>query len=150
MQGPDIRIRKAQQADADALVLCIDAAYAQYTSRISDLPPVSEGCDEEITKDRVWAAVEDGQVVGGVFLIPQDGFMKLANVAVHPDHDGKGIGRALVAHAENEAKRQGYDEMRLNTHVAMPENVALYTHLGWEEISRNGNTVSMRKIIKGA
>lgn len=145
-----LRIRKAQQADAVALVLCIDAAYARYASRISDLPPVSEGCDEEIAKDRVWIAVEEGQVIGGVFLVPQEGFMKLANVVVHPDHGGKGIGRALIAFSESEAKRLGYDEMRLNTHVAMPENVALYIHLGWEEVSRSGNTVSMRKPVKAA
>lgn len=111
---------------------------------------MSEGCDEEIAKKRVWVAVEDGQVIGGVFLVPQDGFMKLANVAVHPDHGGKGIGRALIADAESEAKRLGYDEMRLSTHVAMPENVALYTHLGWEEVCRSGNTVSMRKSFKDA
>ncbi len=141
------RIRKAQLGDAVALVSCIDAAYAQYADRISDLPPVSAGCAEEIAKNRVWVAVEDDEVIGGLFLAPQDGFIKLANVAVHPDHGGKGLGRELIALAESEAKKQGYGEMRLNTHVEMPENVKLYYRLGWREVSRDGNTVSMRKFL---
>ena len=74
--------------------------------------------------------------------------MKLANLAVHPNHGGKGIGRKLTELSELEAKRQGYDEMRLNTHIAMPENVQLYEHLGWEEVSRSSNTVSMRKLLQ--
>ncbi len=141
------RIRKARLADADALASCIDAAYAQYAGRISDLPPVSDGCAEEIAKNQVWVAVKDGEIVAGLFLVPQVAAMKLANVAVHPDHGGKGLGRELIVLSESEARKQGYREMRLNTHIAMPENVSLYTRLGWEEVSRDGNTVSMRKIL---
>ncbi len=73
--------------------------------------------------------------------------MRLANVAVHPDHKGAGLGRALMALAETEALDQGYREMRLTTHVDMPENVQLYAHLGWEQDYRRGNKVSMRKTI---
>jgi GNAT superfamily N-acetyltransferase len=141
------RIRRAQLADADALASCVDAAYAQYANRIKDLPLVSAGCAEAIAKDQVWVAVEDDEITGGLFLVAQDGFMKLANVAVHPDHSGKGLGRELINLSESEAKKQEYSEMRLNTHVAMPENLQLYIHLGWEEFARNGNTVSMRKFL---
>ena len=55
------------------------------------------------------------------------------------------MGRKLIELAEAEARRQGVDEMRLNTHVDMPENVRLYEHLGWVEVSRSTNTVSMTK-----
>jgi hypothetical protein len=40
--------------------------------------------------------------------------------------------------------------MRLNTHVEMPENERLYSRLGSKEIAREGNTVFMIKLIKGA
>ena len=144
------RIRKAQIADADALASCIDAAYERYVDRISDLPPVSEGCAEDIANHQVWVAIENNKIVGGIFLVPQRETMKLANLAVHPDHAGKGLGRELIALAEREAKKQGFGELQLNTHVAMPENVRFYAHLGWEEISRDGNTVSMRKRFNNA
>lgn len=142
-------IREAVSSDAEPLAACIRSAYAPYTDRISDLPDVADGLDHAITNDQVWVAVERGVVVAGLVLVARDGAMKLANVAVHPDHGGKGLGRTLIDLAEREARRQGFEEMRLNTHVAMPENVRLYTHLGWEEVSRSGNTVSMRKFLPG-
>lgn len=142
-----IQIRRALPSDAAGLAACIDAAYAKYQSRILDMPAVSEGCAEEITNNQVWVATMDGAIVGGLFLIANDDFMKLANLAVHPNHGGKGIGGQLMQLAEKTAIEQGYSEMRLNTHVAMPENVELYKHLGWSETARGGNTVSMSKML---
>ena len=140
-------IRRAEGRDADALSICIDAAYAEYAARIADLPPVSADCAGEIAKFQVWVAEAANDVVGGLVLVPQDGFMRLANVAVHPDHQGTGLGRAFMALAEAEASDQGYREMRLNTHVDIPENVQLYTHLRWEQTGRDGNTISMKKML---
>ena len=114
------------------------------------MPLVSSGIAEEITQNQVWVVTEDDEIIAGLFLIPKDGFMKLANLAVRPSHGDKGIGRKLTELSESEARRQGYNEMRLNTHVAMPENVQLYEHLGWEEVSRSDNTVSMRKYLQDA
>lgn len=141
-------IRPAILPDAEALASCIDAAYAKYAHRLSDMPSVSDGCAEDILNLQVWVALRGDVVIAGLFLAPQDGFMKLANLAVHPNHAGKGIGRRLIELAEGEAKRQGFGEMRLNTHVGMPENIKLYSYLGWVETSRRGNTVSMRKQLR--
>ncbi len=140
-------MRRAEQRDADALSTCIDAAYAQYAAHITDLPPVSADCAEEIEKYQVWVAEIENDVVGGLVMIPEEDFMLLANVAVHPDHQGSGLGRALIALAESESLDQGYRELRLNTHVDMPENVPLYEHLGWEQDHQHGNKVSMKKMI---
>jgi len=140
-------IRPAQATDASALAACIDAAYAQYAERISDMPTVSDGCAEDIANNQVWVAVQGDEVVAGLVLIASDGLMKLANLAVHPDHGGKGLGRKLIELSERETIRQGYAEMRLNTHVDMPENVRLYQYLGWAEVSRSGSTVSMEKYL---
>lgn len=152
MDGNDLTsrnsvIRPAQATDANALTACIDAAYAQYAERISDMPSVSDGCAEDIANNQVWVAVQSDKVIAGLVLVAGDGFLKLANLAVHPDHGGKGLGRKLIELSEREAKRQGCAEMRLNTHVDMPENVRLYEHLGWAEVSRSGNTVSMKKYL---
>ena len=143
----DWTIRRAELSDAGALSASIDAAYSQYAARITDLPPVSADCAEEIAKYQVWVAEIDTGIVGGLVMIPEEGFMRLANVAVHPDHVGAGLGRTLIALAETEAADQGYREMRLTTHVDMPENIRLYRHLGWEEGRRQGNKVLMKKVI---
>ena len=140
-------IRKAEQRDATALATCIDAAYADYAARIADLPPVSAGCAEAIARHHVWVAEIDIKLVGGLEMVPGDGFMRLANLAVHPDHEGVGLSRALLARAEAEASDQGYRKLRLPTHVGMPEKVRLYAHLGWQGGRRQGNEVSMKKAI---
>ncbi|MBO9434328.1 GNAT family N-acetyltransferase [Ruegeria sp. R13_0] len=140
-------IRPAQAADANALATCIDAAYGKYAERISDLPAVSDGCAQDIADNQFWVVVQSNEIIAGLVLVAGDGFMKLANLAVHPDHVGEGLGRKLIELSEREAKRQRFSEMRLNTHVDMPENVRLYQHLGWAEVSRSGNTVSMRKHV---
>ncbi len=136
-------------ADAEALVSCIDSAYAKYSNSIPAMPLVSYGIAEEITQNQVWVVAEEDEIIAGLFLVPKDGFMKLANLVVHPNHSGKGIGRKLTELAESEAGRQGFNEMRLNTHIAMPENVQLYEYLGWEKFSQTGSTISMRKLISG-
>lgn len=147
MSHPNYTIRRAQPADADPLAACIDAAYAMYRRRISDLPPVSEGCAEDIANHRVWVAARDGEIAGGLVLVLEDRVAKLANVAVHPGHAGQGLGRAFIAQAEAEAERSGCTEIRLNTHIDMPENLRFYSRLGWKEVSRHGTTVSMLKLL---
>ncbi len=145
MNIPDIR--RAEMTDAASLKACIDAAYLKYAQHIADLPPVSEGCADDIAMHQVWVSTQADIVIAGMILIPGDGFLKLANLAVHPVHAGKGIGRAMLELADQEAKQQGLSEMRLSTHTQMPENVQMYRHMGWEEIDRHGNTVSMRKSL---
>lgn len=149
MSGADKNwlLRKATAGDADALAACIDAAYAPYAERIDDLPPVSADIANEIDRYQVWVADIAGDIAGGVVLIPEDGFMMLANVAVHPQRTGMGLGRALIAHAEAEAKSQGFGELRLSTHRDMPENLRLYQHLGWERTGTHANKIAMRKVI---
>ena len=140
-------IRRAEHRDADALSACMDAAYADHAARIADLPPVSADCAGEIARFQVWVAETADGIIGGLVLVPGDGFMQLANVAVHPDHKGAGLGRALMARAEAEALEQGYRELRLTTHVDMPENLEIYAHLGWQQAGRRGNKIAMTKTI---
>ncbi|NNE82688.1 MAG: GNAT family N-acetyltransferase [Alphaproteobacteria bacterium] len=144
-----LRLRRAEQSDAGGLAACIDAAYARYAARLPDLPDVSADIAEEIAQHQVWVAEIDGTIIGGLVIIPQPGFMQLANVAVHPNHAGAGLGRALLELAETESLDQGYRELRLTTHLDMPNNVRLYEHLGWRETQREGNKVSMKKLIGG-
>ncbi len=139
------RVRSAEADDAVALAACIDAAYAGYRARINDLPQVSEGIADEIATNLVWVAELDRRIVGGLILVPRHDHAVLANLAVHPDASGMGIGRALIEHAEGMCRTLKKAELRLSTHVAMPENVDLYQHLGWEETGRSGNKVQMTK-----
>ena len=58
----------------------------------------------------------------------------LASVA--PWAQGRGHGRYLLDLAEDHARRQGYDTLRLYTHVTMVENIAIYLGRGYRETHR--------------
>jgi GNAT superfamily N-acetyltransferase len=73
---------------------------------------------------------------GLIVLLPQDGHLLLDNIAVDPAHHGEGLGRALLAFADAEARRLGLHELRLYTHEKMVENILLYARIGWQETGR--------------
>lgn len=125
----------------------MQAAYADAAARLGDLPPMTADYAAEIATCQVWLADIGGKIAGGVILEPKGDGLQLANVAVDPAHAGKGIGTALIGHAEAEAARQGFSEIRLSTHRAMPENQALYLRLGWQDEAADGDTLFMKKRV---
>ncbi len=131
------RLRRAEPTDASALASCVDAAYRHYIPRIGKPPgPMLADYAEEIARHQVWVAEAEQQIIGGLVLMAETDYLLLDNIAVHPDHQGRGVGRALLELAEAEALSQGYRELRLYTHETMTENIALYTRTGWVETHR--------------
>lgn len=140
-------LRRATIDDAQALGACIDDAYADYAKRIRDLPAVSAGIDEDIKNNLVWVAESGAKIVGGLVLVAHSDHGVLANLAVHSQCSGRGIGKALIHLAEAECRTRGLSELRLSTHVDMPANAQLYEHLGWHLTSRSGNKINMTKML---
>ena len=144
---PDWSIRRAAPRDAEALGSCLEAAYAKDAARLDDLPSMTDGLSAEIADHLVWLAEADGRVVAGLVLMEQDGFMLLANVAVHPAARGTGLGRRLLRLAEREAAGRGYAELRLTTHGELTETIALYERNGWVRRSQVANKIRMSKTL---
>lgn len=140
-----LSIRRAHPPDGGPLRHVITDAYEKYRARIPDLPDVSGGLGESIERKLVWVAEEAGQIVGGLILVADGTKYHLENVAVANGHAGKGIGSQLMAKAESFAKSNGGRKIVLTTHSAMPENVALYSHLGWQVTGESGTKIHMEK-----
>ena len=140
-------IRPAKIDDAEALTECMHAAYGEYSARFGNerLPPLAVDYAMEIQSFPVWVAKANGLLVGGIIMLPEKEHMTIANVAVSPQFQGKGLGRGLLEFAQTEARKLGYKELRLATHVQLVENIALYTHLGWSDIGRDENRIFMSK-----
>jgi hypothetical protein len=51
----------------------------------------------------------------------------------------------LLVVAESTCRAAGLSQMRLATHVKMPQNVAIYGRLGWVEVSRDDRKIMMTK-----
>ncbi|MDX6751440.1 GNAT family N-acetyltransferase [Geminicoccaceae bacterium 1502E] len=130
-------IRPALEDDLPRIVVIVRAAYARYLLRMDRLPgPMLDDYRARIAEGVVDIVEDGGTVAGIVVLLEKAGHLLLDNVAVDPAFQGRGLGRALLAHAEAEARRRGHTELRLYTHETMAENVELYRSLGYEETHR--------------
>ena len=120
----------------------VDAAYGHYVERIGRLPgPMTEDYREVIRDRQVTVAEAGGEVIGFVVTGPGDEGFLLDNVAVHPSHQGSGLGRTLLELAEAEARQAGFDSIYLYTHEKMTENITLYGRLGFVETGRGQEAV---------
>lgn len=122
-------------------------AYAKYKKRMKGkrLPPLDLDYSSEIRNYPTWVAVCECTVVGGLTMVFGDGQASIANIAVSPEFQGRGVGRALIELAEREAKEKSYSELHLATHVLLEENISLYKYFGWKETSRDKARVRMKK-----
>jgi ribosomal protein S18 acetylase RimI-like enzyme len=132
-----VSLRPATAADVPRLADLVDAAYGHYVARLGDRPrPMTDDYRDVVRTANVTVAERGADVVGLVVLrIRAEGFL-VDNVAVDPAHQGRGIGRALLKHAEAEARRAGFDSIYLYTHELMTENLAFYARNGYVEYDR--------------
>ena len=130
-------IRPAAATDAAAVHDVVHAAYRHYTARIGKPPgPMLDDYPARIANGQAWVLEDAGSIAGVLVLEEQSSKFLLDNVAVRPDCQGSGFGRALMDFAEAEARRRGWTEIVLYTHVLMTENQALYRRLGYVETGR--------------
>jgi GNAT superfamily N-acetyltransferase len=130
-------IRPAEWHDLRAIEEIVEAAYAKYVKRIGGRPgPMEVDYGEALARADLFVAVVDGTVVGLSVLASQSDHLLIENVAVSPNHQGRGFGGALLAHAEGWARRLGHRRLRLYTHESMVENIALYEGRGYLEERR--------------
>jgi len=143
-------LRAATGRDAQPVAELVDAAYGHYIERIGRLPgPMTLDYAEVIGSAQV-SVLESHGVLAGVLVldVTDEGFV-VDNVAVHPAHRGKGLGKTLLEFAEAEARKSGFGSIYLFTHELMTENLAFYSRLGYVEYDRRSQgdfaLVYMRK-----
>ncbi|MDQ0471251.1 GNAT family N-acetyltransferase [Labrys wisconsinensis] len=130
-------IRLAEPEDVPTIETLVCEAFALYLPRMDRPPgPMLDDYAAHVAAGRASVLTRHGRIAGVLILAPEDDHLLLDTVAVSPRFQGKGIGRALVAHAETEARRLGLPEVRLYTNEVMTENLPLYRHLGFVETHR--------------
>jgi GNAT superfamily N-acetyltransferase len=82
-----------------------------------------------------WLALDDGGAAAGhVVLRRLAGEWELKRLIVDPAARGRGIARALVDAARDQAREAGAARLILQTGAAQPESVALYRSMGFTSI----------------
>ena len=132
-----VRLRPATAGDAPRLRELVQAAYGHYVEPLGGPPrPMVDDYAVVVARGGTTVAERGGQITGLIVLEQGDEGFFVDNVAVDPSQQGSGVGRALLEHAEREARRAGFDSVALLTHELMSENLALYRRIGYAEYDR--------------
>lgn len=132
-----MEIQRARPEDAMFIRRIAEDAYRPYIRRIGRKPaPMVADFPALIVAGDVWIAAEHTEIMGYVVMRARGGSLHVENLAVAPERHGLGVGKALLAHAEDEARRAGLGRMDLYTNAKMRENLAFYPALGWVEVDR--------------
>lgn len=77
-----------------------------------------------------------GKAAGCCALKPlEEKICELKRLFVLEEHRGRGLSRILMERILNEARRRGYEKIRLDTLAVMKPALGLYKSVGFEEIS---------------
>ena len=131
-------IRPATVADVPRIEQIVNDAYTPYISRIGRVPaPMTVDYHRLVaTTSNASVLVVDSSILGVIVTVVEPDHLMIENVAVTPAAHGRGYGRTLLAHAEQQARELGLLQMRLYTNAAMTENLNLYPRIGYREVAR--------------
>ena len=149
-------MRRATIADAVTVRELTRAAYAKWVPLLWREPrPMTADYDAALREHQVDLLHVGGEAVALIEMAPTADHLLIVNVAVVPAEQGRGHGRALMAHAEEVARSLNLCEVRLYTNALFAENLRLYSRLGYrvdreEEHPQFGVAVHMSKRLEAA
>lgn len=136
----DVEIRAADWASEEAR-WCMAQYFDGLASRFEEGFDVQRGAPtdaDDLTPPRghLLLATRDDRPVGCVGVSLSGDWAEVKRMWVAPTARRLGLGRRLLAEAEQLAAANGAGVVRLDTNSALPEAIALYRSAGYEEIAR--------------
>ncbi|WP_432510065.1 GNAT family N-acetyltransferase [Kineococcus sp. SYSU DK001] len=129
-------VRRAEDADLLLLPEVEGAADAPFAAIGIPLPP-GTGSVEDL-RAAACVLVVGRPVVGFARLEVVDGLAHLEQVSVRPEHQGRGLGSALLDAALAWAAGRGFGRVSLTTFADVPWNGPFYRRRGFVEFTAPG------------
>ena len=123
------------------------AAYAPAQASLEGVPDVIGSIAGDMREAPAWVIEDDGVLAGFLIARVAGAALKLVNLAVDPEHGGKGLARQLLGAADSLARAEGLDRIELTTHAGMGATRAMYRHLGWVEMQVTEHAVLLSKTL---
>jgi len=150
-------------------MICDGIEFREGTATREDIQAHLEGCDstfspklslkvniEEYSRKiraraRTFEAWLDDELIGLVAAYMNDLGTRtsfITSVSVAQDFMGRGIASALLDHCLNRSREEGMKAVRLEVSLDSGEAIQMYKKIGFSEIVRKGETVSMELEIR--
>ena len=150
-QPAHITLAPTTRDDIDALP-DIERAAARRFATLPALAWIADGPVQDRHQHRAcadagesWVARHNAQPVGFILTRPMDAALFILELSVHPDWQGKGIGRALINTAAESARHRGFHALTLTTFLQVPWNAPFYRSLGFEILEDVALTPELRE-----
>jgi GNAT superfamily N-acetyltransferase len=142
-------IRRARASDLERLP-DVEWAAARLFAEIG-MPDVADCPVTSVEEHRqgmesgwLWVAADAaGEPVGFALVHLHDGCAHLEEIGVHPDHGGRGLGRALLDAVIGAARDAGLPAVTLSTYRAVPWNGPWYQRCGFRWLAESELTPSL-------
>lgn len=137
----ECKIRPIRPGDNPELALIIRTALTEFGANKPGTVYYDESTDHLFelfqTPGSCYFVAEEGkQLLGGagLFTTPglPEGWCELVKMYLRKEARGLGLGRKLIAHCLEEAKRRGYHTVYLETMPELRKAVAVYEQFGFE------------------
>jgi GNAT superfamily N-acetyltransferase len=99
-----------------------------------------------------YAALDGQTLLGCIFLRPEANCLYVGKLAIAPVAQGRGVGRQLLAVAEQTARSLALPALRLETRIELAENHAVFDRWGFVKTAENAHpgfvrttSIEMRK-----
>lgn len=131
-------IVRAGVADAERILALTRLAFAPVAAEIGRTPePLLVDYPELLAGSLAFVVPDpDGALAAALILQEKPEALLIWSIAVRPDRQGTGLGRRLLAFAEEEARRLGYAKMTLYTNALRHSTIAYYARFGYGESAR--------------
>lgn len=111
------------------ILVLVHQAFAALSPPSGALNETIDDVAARFAAGPVLIAVAGGELVGSVYGAVKDGGLYLTRMAVRPDWQKRGIGRALLTEAE--ARRLGARKLTLRVRLSLPANRAYFERAGF-------------------
>lgn len=137
LTGDFVQVRLARAEDIPALPVIERAAaqafHATDHAWVADDPVTpAEDYPPMIAEGAVWVAEDREGLVGVISTMPMGEGLHVLELAVHADHQRRGIGRRLMLSVIAAARARGWAELTLTTFRGVVFNAPFYRSLGFE------------------
>lgn len=145
--GPD-QLRRAYPSDVAAIRALVAAAYTGPAHATPPRPLLADYV-RAVVAHQVWVIEQVRELCALLELVPTRDSLLIENITVHPRHQGRDLGRQLLAFAEAEARWQGRRELHARVDAQFPATIEFNTRHGFRETRRErvagGELVYMEK-----